>query len=304
MHKTINVISKTAMVEAIGLALSSQRGLAIGKLGGSEQATLMFHLACRNSLNLLEDPLLRPLYLAFKYRCQYQTGIFPTDFNFLVEYASFYSKKVSCLDFIGLFNSPNNTEIVKSLPPTCNYLPYIHTEPDRSDPYDSTRCYLPLFRNKKVLIVSPFASFARERAKKNLFESVWQRVNGKWFYPHSVQALDIPYSFAGQTKTFEAYGNSICLYDEITYKMDQIDYDVALIAAGSLAIPLGTHAKSRNRVGISLGGHLQVLFGILGDRWALDPYWKKHYINHSWSRLPDNLIPRNARLLADQSAYW
>jgi hypothetical protein len=119
-----------------------------------------------------------------------------------------------------------------------------------------------------------------------------------------VQALEIPYSFIGQTETFNKFENSISLYENICQQIDALEFDVALIAAGSLAIPLALHIKNKNKVALSLGGHLQALFGILGARWERDDEWCENYINKSWVRLPNRLIPSNAHILTDQKAYW
>ena len=52
--------------------------------------------------------------------------------------------------------------------------------------------------------------------------------------------------------------------------MDTTDYDVVLIGAGAFSLPLVAHAKRRGKVGIHMGGSLQILFGILGKRWRED----------------------------------
>lgn len=305
MTKRPKFASKDAMIRKIGEALECKSGLAIGKLGGSEQTALLFHMACLdNGSKDLLSPVNRPIYLAFRYHCEHQTGIFPTDPQFLINYADFYTSQIRQTDYLGLFGRPTESRIIERLELPAEFLRYTDTEPDRSIPYDSSRCYLPLFRGHRILLVAPFASFAKSRAEKDIFESVWQKIDGQWFYPESVDAIDIPYSYVGQQNTFSTHESSLDLYQHITEKMDQHDYDVALIAAGSLAIPLAAHAKSKGKVGVSMGGHFQALFGIIGDRWANNPVWQKSYINDTWSRLPERFIPKNAHLLTDNKSYW
>lgn len=304
MSEHIELTKKSVLIDAINAALSHNQGLAIGKLGFSEQLTLLFYLACQASSNPSQDASLRPIYLAFKYHAERQTGIFPTDFNFLAKYASFYTSFATKADFLGLFGSLNEEKLTRQLAFKGQFVSFTDTEPDRSLPYDSAQCYLPLFNHKKILIIASFANFAQKRANKNDFEATWKKISVHWFSPYSIQALDIPYSFLGQTETFKRFENSIFLYEYICQQMNTFEFDVALIAAGSLAIPLAIHIKNKNKVAISLGGHLQALFGILGNRWERDDAWRENYLNDSWVRMPSALIPSNANILADEKAYW
>lgn len=299
-----NLCDKLVMIKAIQHALDHSQGLAIGKLGFSEQLTLLFYLASKTSKKPETDPLVRPVYLALKYHCERQMGVFPTNIQFLLRYSAFYQKQVTQADFLGLFGSPNEAKILASLPFTGQFVHFTDTEPDRSTPYLADHCYLPLLRGKKILLVAPFASFAQQRASKEIFEATWHKIGAQWFYPKSIEAIDIPYSTMGQDNTFEEFGNSQTLYENISQAIDSHDYDVALIAAGSLAVPLAVHIKHKQKVAISLGGHFQVLFGILGDRWTRDKFWKEEYINEAWTRLPKNFIPENAHELADNKSYW
>jgi hypothetical protein len=304
MSTHIKLAKKSVLIDSISSALSHNQGFAMGKLGFSEQLTLLFHLACQKSSNPSQDASLRPIYLAFKYHAERQTGIFPTDIHFLVNYASFYANITIQADFLGLFGSLNEAKLTRQLAFKGHFVNFTDTEPDRSLPYDDAQCYLPLFHHKKILIIAPFANFAMKRANQNDFEATWQKISARWFSPSSVQALDIPYSFLGQTETFNRFENSTFLYEHLCQQINTLEFDVALIAAGSLAIPLAIHIKNKHKVALSLGGHLQVMFGILGGRWERDETWRESYINESWVRLPSTLIPSHAHILADDKAYW
>lgn len=58
--------------------------------------------------------------------------------------------------------------------------------------------------------------------------------------------------------------------DMMRAQMDAIEFDVVLVAAGGMSLPLVTHAKRSGAVGIHLGGDTQLLFGIRGRRWDDD----------------------------------
>lgn len=296
--------SKQTLISRMRLAIDNQSGFSMGKLGFAEQHSLLFFLENKLSESLPFDKKIRPLYLVLKYQFEYQSGIFPSDPEFMIEFVKFYQDQVVKTDVLGLFGSVNEPQLFSSLNFDSIFVPYQATEPDRSIPYNPDLCYLPLFRNKKLLFISPFSSFAKLRANQSTFESVWRSIGLPWFYPMEIQAIDIPYSYVNQKETHLRYKTSLFLYKEIVKQMDQFDFDIALIAAGHLGIPIANYAKSIGKIGLSLGGHFQVLFGILGERWNRDPYWKKNYINEHWCRLPADFIPINAKKLTDNHAYW
>ena len=76
-----------------------------------------------------------------------------------------------------------------------------------------------------------------------------------------------------------------------------------MIAAAGLSIPLAAHIKELGKVGISLGGHLQALFGVLGKRWRLSPEWQQRYINDAWIDMPPEYCPAETNV-GDAGAYW
>jgi len=76
---------------------------------------------------------------------------------------------------------------------------------------------------------------------------------------------------------------------------------IALIAAGTLGSMIAVAAKEQGRVGICLGGHLQVLFGVSGRRWRERPEWRDNYFNEAWIELPERYKADPAETDAD---YW
>jgi hypothetical protein len=173
--------------------------------------------------------------------------------------------------------------------------------PDQSIPDDPTNCYLPLLRGKKILIVNPFGNLLAARATREIFEGVW-RVGGKKFFdPASVEGLEFPYGFARETWT--RYATALDLMHEIESRIEQHDFDVALIGAGGMGIPLAAHVKRLGKIGIVLGGHLQVVFGVKGTRWKKTPRWRDVYFNEWWIDMPEEYRPKEGDATGDYS-YW
>ena len=291
--------SKIKLIKLIQNALTNHSGFSLGKIGFSEQFFLNHPMVMQLSLNSRQ---LSAYQLLANVHCLRQSGVFPTDFKFLTSFSDFFSKSVSRLDVLGLFGAPQELEIISRYQLSCCFLKYQDTEPDRSIPNNINVCYLPLFKNKRVLLIAPFAHFLQDRAQANIFESVWQKTKKPWFDPLSVDSIEFPYAY--ELKTQKQFGNVLNLYEHICQKIDAKQFDVALIAAGALAIPLADYIKSKNKIALSLGGHLQVLFGVKGARWKNDPVWPKQYFTPAWVDMPATYHPSNKDNLTDAGAYW
>lgn len=85
---------------------------------------------------------------------------------------------------------------------------------------------------------------------------------------------------------------------EMKRAMDEMEFDVAVIGAGAWSVPLAVHAKTQGRIGIHLGGTLNLLFGIRGGRFEDRGLYNEH-----WIRPVESERPANHRLL-ENGAYW
>lgn len=295
------LIDKVELINDLARAIKDNRGFAIGKLGFSEQCVAGYPLFLRSNPSTTQ---LMAYESVLRYHCERQIGIFPTDKNFLLKFSMEFQKHIHQLDIIGLFGAPQERKLIEELNIHSKLINYRYTEPDQSIPEDPTLCYLPLFKNKKILLVAPFAEFLKRRADAEVFENVWSKIKKKWFLPAEVSAIEFPYSYITETHTHQLFENSIQLYNSICDKINEQDFDIALIAAGALGIPIAAHIKSMGRVAISLGGHLQVIFGVAGQRWKRDEYYQQNFINDFWVDMPLTYHPKNKEFVSDAGAYW
>jgi hypothetical protein len=274
-------------------------GFAAGKLGFSEQYWLHYPRI------LAADPTLRALRayeLGFRTHMERQSGLYPPSPGFAREFVARYVSDLRTLDVIGTFGTRMAVELARFHELPGALVPYTSMEPNRSVPADDSACWLPLLRGRRVLIVAPFADLLCERATQDTFERVWSRIGKRWFHPAQVESVEFPYGFDPATQA--RYPTALDLCDLICGRIDAREFDVALIAAGGLAIPLAAHIKRSGRIGISLGGHLQVLFGVLGQRWRVLESWSRHYFNDAWIDMPERYRPPRWQQLTDGGAYW
>lgn len=295
------LISRARFIAEVRDALARGSGYAAGKLGYSHVRRLgyrVLHDQMRQPQRVLAgiEPMLH-------FESLNQLGIFPADLAFYPRFDAFWTTHLRALDCIGIF--PNlyapSRRILRHFRAPGRWIDYHDQEPDRSTPSRDDACYLPLFAGRRLLLVCPFAELLRERATRATFEAVWAKTGKRWFAPAAVDALEIPYGFAAETRA--RYATAIDLFETIAAALDRRAFDVALIAAAGLAVPLAAHVKARGRLAIDLGGHLQVLFGVLGRRWREQREWQQRYVTDAWIDMPARYRPTETDV-CDAGAYW
>lgn len=292
------LIAKQEFIGDLRIALDAQRGYAAGKLGGTEKAILQYPIV----LGRKADPRqVRAFELAVAHKALRHGGVFPPRTNFLRRFSEAFAEAVRNLDCIGIVSSSwrEAVEVLRFHRLAGRPIDFMDQEPDRSLPSDESRCYLPLFRSRRLLIVCPFAELLRVRATQETFEAVWRKTGKPWFHPASVDAVEFPYGYSRRTQ--EQYSDALDLLADIRARIEARAFDVALIAAGSLGSMIASSVKEQGKVGISLGGHLQVVFGVIGQRWRERTEWRRDYFNDAWIDMPDRYKPDPAE--TDEN-YW
>jgi hypothetical protein len=145
----------------------------------------------------------------------------------------------------------------------------------------------------RVLIVSPFVESIYRQMER--IESVWP--TRRWFRDCKVIAYRFPFLIDESCKLtwWE-------VYESVGRVVQDANYDVALFGCGGLGLPLAALAKRSERIGIHLGGLLQLAFGIYGER-HLTQDWHRRCINDAWIRPSTDETPACARKV-ENSCYW
>jgi hypothetical protein len=300
------VISRKEFIEDIKQSIEGNIGYATGKIGLSQKYWMYYEIFLKKSRNNKEP--LTSFEEKLKFHGLKQAGIFPEDPRFYLEFnKNFYMDHIMNLDSLGIFiqddmwNIEYEYEIIKfyKIRNSVKLIYYVNQEPDRSIPNNDDECYLKYMKGKKILIICPFGELLKKRAKREIFEGVWSSSGKKWFYPESVDAIEFPYGFSNQTQ--KKYKTAIDLFNSITEQIDKKNFDIALIAASGLAIPLASYVKTMGKVGIDLGGHLQIIFGVLGQRWKNNENFQG-YFNDCWVEMPDQYKPNKSEV--GDYDYW
>jgi hypothetical protein len=294
-----HTVSREEFLADVRSAIESGTGYAAAKIGYSEQHWLYYDILLaqerdRAKIEKFEDDL--------RFHGLKQEGVFPAEPAFYLDFNRFYVPHLRNIDCLGIAYYPWELQIVRHHVVESKLVYYGDQQTDPYSPSTRKNCYLPYFRGRKILIVCPFAGILRERATEEIFEGVWSKAGKKkWFYPASVDALEFPYGFSEETQ--RRYATAIELFEDIASAIEQRDFDVALIGAGGLAIPIASHVKSMGKVALDLGGHLQVVFGVLGKR-----HWRRNWDawnGNEWCiEMPARYRPPEADEVCDGGAYW
>ena len=217
------------------------------------------------------------------------SGFFPTTDEALSRFSAESLADMKLIDVLGSWRKLEN-HIQDYFPPTMVRVPLGNLESfQHKDPWSE------ILAGKKVLVVHPFEQSIRQQYAKRKLLFKDPRVLPDF----ELKTLKAVQSLVGNKVEFNTWFDAL---DSMRKKMDQIDYDIALIGAGAYGFPLAAHAKKMGRKGVHLGGATQMFFGIRGKRWD-DFSGYQDIFNEHWIRPQPDERPKDTHLL-EGGAYW
>lgn len=164
------------------------------------------------------------------------------------------------------------------------------------EPYYNSPPWSVALEDKKVLVIHPFEESIRQQytLREQLFKdkSTLPKFELITYKPLQNLAGNIDSRFPTWTEALEF------MCEEI----GAIDFDIAIIGAGAYGLPLGAFIKKIGRQAIHLGGATQILFGIKGARWEVDPFFRELF-NEKWIRPKVEETPLGASKV-EGGCYW
>jgi hypothetical protein len=153
-------------------------------------------------------------------------------------------------------------------------------------------------KGKKVLAVHPFAQLLEEQYKKRneIFPDKEIMPDCQFKAVKAIQS-------SGETVP-EDYCDWHEALDALYEKCMMEDFDTALLACGSYAVPLASRLKSAGKQAIVLGGMMQLMFGIKGARWEQSRPDIVAMYNDAWTRAGQEYQVKDSNKMVDGAAYW
>lgn len=176
------------------------------------------------------------------------------------------------------------------------------------EPFWAANPWTTYLENKNVLVVHPFAELILRQYKnkrEHLFSN--KQVLPKFKSLTTIKAVQ---SLGEGDARFKDWFEALNFMKQ---QIDNVDYDVCLIGCGAYGLSLAAHVKRTGKKAVHLGGSLQLLFGIRGNRWDDPNYGVNEWgipegsysnlVNEHWVRPGDNLKSKNASSV-EGACYW
>jgi hypothetical protein len=269
----------------------------VGRLGGTE-ARFLGEFQKISSISFLSQMIFRvkPNWIKRSSEVNTLSGFYFKTISEVGSFSDLYMEALADTDILGAWGtafSSIESKFVSKVPcfvPVGMTAPWIQPYSDEPDsiPWSSA------LKKKKILVISPFVdSIEKQFANiKNVFPY------GNF---HDFQLLTLKSPMTLDTK-YPVEKTWLQQLNAVKDKMDVINFDVALVSAGSYSFPLAHHAKKVGKIGIHAGGGLQLFFGIMGKRWEKSDYLLK-IVNDSWIRPSKDETPDSASLV-ENGCYW
>lgn len=266
----------------IGELINSSQPFIAGKMGAVEQQVVKYYLSKRN----WDDNL--------RWHASNHAGVTPPSDFVLDFFTREYVDALANVDLLTIwFPEQTNSEefiISKYLCGNAELVaglqalePYYHQDP-----------WSRYLEGKKVLVVHPFEDSIQEQFLKKdmLFEDKnilpdFDLITFKTYQTHGGGDTDLSWD--------------VC-YKDMVERITKIDFDVALVGCGAYGLPICNHIKKMGKSVVHVGGALQIMFGIKGNRWDNMNAVNRFY-NENWKRPFDSEKTRNHSVV-EGSTYW
>lgn len=296
---------------------------AVGKMGSNELQICICYLQDISGQGANESLLLKYRKHVTFNLCT-GAGIYPYRLGSCYTYVERLLDDLKDLDYCAIWDK-NYKDIERSIVKLQNPL---FTEIDLTDiePYYSPVPWTYFLQGKNVLVISCFADTIEKQYARR--DKIWKSSSilpdftlKTLYFPHSyyiTQTTDVNMDTIHQipVDTSLSVGGAGLMdsvvdtyppswkeiLDAFVLRMKHIDYDVCLIGAGAYGVPLAVECKRQGKIGIHLGGALQILFGIRGGRWDSSIEFQRLF-NEYWVRPSKYEVPTQSRVVENGCYY-
>lgn len=225
-------------------------------------------------------------------RSKINIGIFPATQEVVLKFAEEYKKAISNADMTAYWGHI-----------LCEDYMIKHFElgaqlyiPRALEPFTINAPWTLALRNKKVLVIHPFAKLIEQQYKQR--EKLF--VNQDVLPQFELKTLDAINSSGDSTVEFKDWFEVL---NFMSQEIENIDFDIAILGCGGYAVPLASKIKNMGKKAIVLGGLTQLLFGIKGSRWEESRPDIVDLYNEYWIRAGDYQKIKGFEKI-ENGAYW
>jgi hypothetical protein len=282
---------------AIQQALQRKEGLLIGRNGTIELETLLFKLYVAKPGENYPSHILRQLEL--------NAGIFPATKISVDRWVFMATEAIRNCDVLvaGWYKPLELQEkaLLDSLNSNTPRIPLRSLEPYYVSP---DKRWTQLLQGQKVAIVNAFVTTCMNQVQNR--EEIWP-VATDTLLPSTVEWVPIRTGYSPALSQGRAgWGSDIQSWDvavmDVVKQVINSGSKIALIGCGGMGLLIASELKKRGIIAVVMGGSLQVLFGIKGNRWEKHDIIS-HFWNESWVYPSVEETPKGSWMI-EGGCYW
>ncbi|WP_232630421.1 hypothetical protein [Methylobacterium sp. Leaf118] len=254
----------------------------IAKIGSLEAEALTSFLAQTGYPPLLMEQLVT------------NVGLFPGTPDSIDRFCEAYLAALARIDLLAVWGQPGEAEILRQAPvPEAAPRALLHI--DSFEPWYHRDPWSGALSGKRVVVLHPFAAtIERQYARRR---EVWE--NREILPEFDLRTVRMPLSPALAPPRYGSWHEQ---FDHLLGEIESRPYDVVIVGAGGISLPVSAQACASGKVGFHMGGLTQILFGILGRRWEKSAAVAAQR-NVAWVRPSGDEAPATARKV-EQGCYW
>ncbi len=219
-------------------------------------------------------------------------AVFPPTADTLKKFSELYLSCLPAIDAFAVWYNYGEHTLHQTYFSTAPLFPIETLEPFRfQTPWSRA------LAGKKILVVSPF-----EVSVKKQYENKQFLFENNDVLPEC--ELMVYRSFNSYTDEPADGCDWFWYLEKMNQQIAAIEFDIALVAAGPFGLPLAATIKAMGKKAVHVGGALQLLFGIKGNRWEERPEFAA-FMNEYWIKPSGNEVPpQKVKTSIDNSSYW
>lgn len=280
-HLNIPYYTEMKMADVIKTSLANKIPYCIGKVGGNEANAVVYgDIGSDNQMKL-----------AYERLCFF-AGFFPGDYSRerLGKYNIIETDAISHLDMLVYYEKDFEEYLLRKY--KSDNLVWVDVVGSWSQEIPWTR----ELKGYRVVVVHPYAELIEKQYRRR-----------EEIYPGTdiLPEFDLRVVKAVQTMAGNDSGRFGSWFDALDYMFAEImkeDFDIALIGCGAYGLPLAAKVKAAGKIGVHMGGDLQMLFGIRGKRWD-DREKARRWFNDAWVR-PSDEYKVDGYDSVEDGCYW
>ncbi len=282
-HYTKPILSVDEGRAVLKNAIQAGTPFMAGRFGTSEGATFFRYCQIKLGTKKVFSPQLHTLL------CN-NAGFFPDKEEYFMQWGTLLETCCPQVDLLGKMDFAGEDWVQKWLCPQAQILP-------AGGLGSGSNGWADVLEGLNVLVIHPFEESILYQYKNNR-EKIYPGTN--MLPKFNLQTIKAVQTIAdNKDERFKTWFEAL---DWMIEEAKNKDFDVALIGCGAYGFPLGAKIKEMGKIAVQMGGCLQTLFGIKGQRWENHPIVSKE-INSAWISPKENERPQGLEKV-EQGCYW